>query len=84
MHAAPCPCHGMLALPLQYCVGYEDAPLGMQAIKAAGFLKVQHGRAWGRQCRDGHRGGVQTAGRGTEGWAGIHQPFIKQDKGSEP
>ena len=25
----------------QDCVGYEDAPLGMQAIKAAGFLKVR-------------------------------------------
>lgn len=25
---------------LQDCVGYEDAPLGMQAIKAAGFLKA--------------------------------------------
>lgn len=24
----------------QDCVGYEDAPLGMQAIKAAGFLKA--------------------------------------------
>lgn len=40
MGATTCPCRGAPALPLQHCVGYEDAPLGMQAIKAAGFLKV--------------------------------------------
>lgn len=73
----------MLAPPLQYCVGYEDAPLGMQAIKAAGFLKVQHGRAWGRQCSDEHHGGVHMAGRGSEGWAGECQPSSMQDPGSK-
>ena len=28
----------LIGVPPQHCVGYEDAPLGMQAIKAAGFL----------------------------------------------
>ncbi|KAL4424868.1 hypothetical protein ABPG77_002091 [Micractinium sp. CCAP 211/92] len=28
----------LIGVEPQHCVGYEDAPLGMQAIKAAGFL----------------------------------------------
>lgn len=35
---------------MQHCVGYEDAPLGMQAIKAAGFLQA---RVNGQACKGG-------------------------------
>ncbi|PSC69561.1 Fructose-1-phosphate phosphatase [Micractinium conductrix] len=30
----------LIGVEPQHCVGYEDAPLGMQAIKAAGFLQA--------------------------------------------
>ncbi|KAI3437755.1 hypothetical protein D9Q98_000203 [Chlorella vulgaris] len=30
----------LIGVDPKHCVGYEDAPLGMQAIKAAGFLKA--------------------------------------------
>jgi beta-phosphoglucomutase-like phosphatase (HAD superfamily) len=36
----------LIGIEPQHCVGYEDAPLGMEAIKNAGFLKAIDVTEW--------------------------------------
>ena len=36
----------LIGVPPEHCVGYEDAPMGMEAIKRAGFLQAIDVTSW--------------------------------------